>query len=344
MSDITQWSPTDANNNAAPPDGFPEGQPASSINDCSRAVMGAVRRHAEDGGWFDWGHTATRVSDTVFQVPGDLSAVYAVNRRVRIAQTATIYGTITQVDVSANTDVTVALDSGAIAAEAMAVSVADEPKALSPSGFGSAASKNTGTAVGDVVELEDVSGSAGLPAVDGSQLTGLPLGYRLLDTSTPSNSPSVAWTTAEWFTSYSRLLIAYERVIPAVNGANLWVRVSRDGGSTWLAGTNYRDANLGVAGNGTSFADSTQQDRHGIAGDILNVATDGGVNGTTEVYSIGVHPMLISHAVWPRLTAGLVITGNVVYCNMNDGAIDGLQVLCSSGNILSGTLRLYGIL
>lgn len=30
-----------------------------------------------------------------------------------------------------------------------------------------------GTAVGDYVELEDVSGSAGLPAVDGSQLTGL---------------------------------------------------------------------------------------------------------------------------------------------------------------------------
>ncbi len=39
--------------------------------------------------------------------------------------------------------------------------------------IGSAGTKNTGTAIGDVVELEDVSGSAGLPAVDGSQLTGI---------------------------------------------------------------------------------------------------------------------------------------------------------------------------
>jgi len=41
---------------------------------------------------------------------------------------------------------------------------------------GTAASKDTGVAVGDVVELENVGGSPGLPAVDGSQLIGLPSG------------------------------------------------------------------------------------------------------------------------------------------------------------------------
>jgi hypothetical protein len=41
--------------------------------------------------------------------------------------------------------------------------------------LGTASTKNTGTAIGDVVLLEDIGGSvAGLPAVDGSQLTGLP--------------------------------------------------------------------------------------------------------------------------------------------------------------------------
>jgi hypothetical protein len=38
---------------------------------------------------------------------------------------------------------------------------------------GTAATADTGTAIGDVVVLEDVDGSAGLPAVDGSQLTGV---------------------------------------------------------------------------------------------------------------------------------------------------------------------------
>jgi len=38
---------------------------------------------------------------------------------------------------------------------------------------GTAATADTGTAIGDVVALEDVDGSAGSPAVDGSQLTGV---------------------------------------------------------------------------------------------------------------------------------------------------------------------------
>jgi len=40
-------------------------------------------------------------------------------------------------------------------------------------GLGTAAVEDVGTSIGDVVQLEDVSGSAGLPAVDGSQLTGI---------------------------------------------------------------------------------------------------------------------------------------------------------------------------
>ena len=39
--------------------------------------------------------------------------------------------------------------------------------------LGTAALEDVGTAIGDVVQLEDVGGVAGLPAVDGSQLTGL---------------------------------------------------------------------------------------------------------------------------------------------------------------------------
>jgi hypothetical protein len=40
---------------------------------------------------------------------------------------------------------------------------------------GTAATADTGTAIGELVVLEDVDGSAGLPAVDGSQLTGITL-------------------------------------------------------------------------------------------------------------------------------------------------------------------------
>lgn len=40
----SSWSETDASNSASPPNGFPEGQAPSSVNDSARQVMGAVKR------------------------------------------------------------------------------------------------------------------------------------------------------------------------------------------------------------------------------------------------------------------------------------------------------------
>lgn len=51
--------------------------------------------------------------------------------------------------------------------------LSDSVQIVRTSDVGTAASHNVGSATGEVVELEDVSGSAGLPAVDASQLTGI---------------------------------------------------------------------------------------------------------------------------------------------------------------------------
>src|SRR4051812_3016594 len=45
MTDIISWSPVDASNNAAPPAGWPENMQPSAVNDCARAMMGAIRRY-----------------------------------------------------------------------------------------------------------------------------------------------------------------------------------------------------------------------------------------------------------------------------------------------------------
>jgi hypothetical protein len=46
MPDLSSatWSETDASNNAPPPNGWPEGQSPSSVNDCARMMMGATKR------------------------------------------------------------------------------------------------------------------------------------------------------------------------------------------------------------------------------------------------------------------------------------------------------------
>ncbi len=48
MSNISQWSTSAASNNAAPPNGFPEGQAPSTVNDCARELMAAVARQYLD--------------------------------------------------------------------------------------------------------------------------------------------------------------------------------------------------------------------------------------------------------------------------------------------------------
>jgi len=44
MADVDTWAAVDDDNDLAPPDGWPEGQMPSSVNNCGRAMMGAIRR------------------------------------------------------------------------------------------------------------------------------------------------------------------------------------------------------------------------------------------------------------------------------------------------------------
>ena len=44
MADISTWDSVDENNTAAPPNGWPEYQMPASVNNCARAMMGAIRR------------------------------------------------------------------------------------------------------------------------------------------------------------------------------------------------------------------------------------------------------------------------------------------------------------
>lgn len=133
MSDISQWSPNAAGNTQSPPDGWPEGMARAAVNDCARETHAAVRRHAEDGSWFDWGHTITWISGTQFQPgTGDQTATYSVGRRVRAigSTTGKIYGVITDSAFTTNTVVTVLWDSGSLTNETLAGALGPEIESL----------------------------------------------------------------------------------------------------------------------------------------------------------------------------------------------------------------------
>ena len=48
MSEVKSWSTTAANNNSAPPDGWPENQSYASVNNCAREMMSAIVKWHDD--------------------------------------------------------------------------------------------------------------------------------------------------------------------------------------------------------------------------------------------------------------------------------------------------------
>jgi hypothetical protein len=48
LSNVSAWSTTAASNNASPPNGWPEGQAPSTVNDCAREVMAAIAKWYKD--------------------------------------------------------------------------------------------------------------------------------------------------------------------------------------------------------------------------------------------------------------------------------------------------------
>jgi hypothetical protein len=129
---IEDWSTTPGSNNAASPNGFPEGMAPSGVNNSARQVMADVRSWYEDAEWIKLGenggsaYSISFVSTTVFKFTStDRRSLVPVHRRVKAGVGAgTIYGSITDNSLSASdTQVTVAWDSGVLDASMSYISL-----------------------------------------------------------------------------------------------------------------------------------------------------------------------------------------------------------------------------
>lgn len=120
MSKIGKWSTTAGNNNATPPDGWPEGQAPSTINDCAREMMAAIKTYANDAEFFDTGNTPSYLTATTFSLGSSDATNFHVGRRVKLFDATTLYGTIESVS---STFVSVRLDSGALTASLSSVAI-----------------------------------------------------------------------------------------------------------------------------------------------------------------------------------------------------------------------------
>ena len=124
MSKVGSWNTTAANNNATPPDGWPEGQAPSTVNDCAREMMAQIKTLANDMQYIDLAHSPTQTGATTFTLPGNVVSTYEVGRRIKAFDVSTYYATIISASFTANTGLTLRLDSGAFTSSLTSVAVA----------------------------------------------------------------------------------------------------------------------------------------------------------------------------------------------------------------------------
>ncbi len=121
MSNISLWSSTDENNNRVPPDGFPEHQSPSSVNNSARALMGGVRRAYLEQPYFNPGGVIEYVNTSTFQIRDtseitDFTQFYTVGRRLKfISPNGVLYGNVGSVRYGgAVAEIKCYMDSGAV--------------------------------------------------------------------------------------------------------------------------------------------------------------------------------------------------------------------------------------
>jgi hypothetical protein len=160
---------------------------------------------------------------------------------------------------------------------------------------------------------------------------------------TASSSATVSFTNIS--STYSTYLVTFNRIVPATDGVQMRIRTSTDNGATWTS-SGYRYAIMCYASDTTNFNSGSNSSTYALM-TVPTMSSDanyGGLNGTLNLFN----PSTVSGKQYFWNTthidagAGLNLTyGSGWTTSIAD--VDAIQFYMSSGNIASGTFRLYGI-
>lgn len=210
---------------------------------------------------------------------------------------------------------------------------------------------NITTAAGDEAEfVEYESGkyrctvytkASGQPIVSSSG------GRVLLETQTASNSSSIDFTS-NINSNYKKYEIEFINVIPQTDDVDLTLRVSTDGGSTFITSSDYSYITYGMNSSVSTFyaSNASATSRIKFTGDNMGNSTGESCSGIVNIYN----PADTTN--YKNLTATVVKRSSLARFSQYEcggsyigsvSAINGIRFLAESGNIASGTFKLYGV-
>ena len=166
-----------------------------------------------------------------------------------------------------------------------------------------------------------------------------------LATATASTSASIDFATGIDGT-YDEYVVKYFDVRPATDSVAFYIRVSTDGGSSWVSGAGtYQYANQGNYAGGANTTDSsTSATQIQISQRSFGNATSEIATGEIHLMSPSTSEQTIIHGLESHKDqTGAITTSNFAGIHLSTTAVNGIQVLFSSGDITSGVFHLYGV-
>lgn len=171
-------------------------------------------------------------------------------------------------------------------------------------------------------------------------------GLVLLEQHTASSSASLNFTTAISST-YDEYLIEIVELLPATNATNLYIRMSTNAGVSYDAGGNYSWTSAGTNrfGQGQAGADSGATQIQCNLSAVSNIST-AGYSGNIRLFdpaSTAKHKAVSGTAFMLTSDGTTVENEQIGGFYRSTTAVNAFQLLFSSGNIASGTIRVYGL-
>jgi hypothetical protein len=202
--------------------------------------------------------------------------------------------------------------------------------------------------IGTAVQLVPTLPADATKYLDGTGAFSVPVGsssgaLMLLEQHTASTSASLDFTSC-LSSTYDEYVIEFVNVKPATNNVDFWFRVSTDGGSTFVS-SGYTAHGM-VAGGGVGVEDSGSSSAIWLTyQSAAHVSNTMGINGNIRLFdplSGSLFKYITGHAYY--------LTAEPARAHYLSGgsypqttAVNAIRLMFSSGNITSGTVRVYGI-
>ena len=168
----------------------------------------------------------------------------------------------------------------------------------------------------------------------------------LIDTYTASASANIS-CVSDITSTYDEYIIEIRDLVPATNAVQLYMVISSNNGSSYLTASGYYYTRNELSAATETPAEGINGGSYGLTGALVsNTASRGGVNGTIRLHNplpSAVHQFDANLTHAGTTSASKLIRVDSMCAYDANVVCNAVQFQFSSGNIASGTIKVYGI-